>query len=51
MRQHRGLKSLRITPLRDRAAEDEDVRRTLMEQFEAELIGVITRGLAGKAPR
>ena len=30
--------------------EDEDVRRTLMEQFEAELTNVITRGLAGKAP-
>ena len=30
--------------------DDEDVRRTLMEQFEAELTSVITRGLAGKAP-
>ena len=30
--------------------EDEDVRRTLMEQFEAELVNIITRGLAGRAP-
>jgi hypothetical protein len=30
--------------------EDMDVRRTLMEAFEQELIGIIERGLAGKAP-
>ena len=30
--------------------DDEEVRRALMDGFEQELIGVIERGLDGKAP-